>query len=319
MNTLVQSVIDKELQNFKTFEDNELSSLDNDSVFLLRDSGGIRVISKPGLDQGTLYRLQLLMPYVGPSMNKYVPVNNGILLYLGDLLSISHNKNFPVLCMCKTKDTNGVLIPNIDFFTRILFHNLNLAKRDIEFKKKNNSSIFIGASTGSLENNTRVKYSISCIGNSKHKGYICPLLQHTDSEWTERYPLVKNVLHDSISVNDQLEHKILVNIDGNTLCWSRLYWQMMSNSIPVYINPSKNHFQLFDHLPNKNCYIKSSLDDCFSVYEYIFDPKNLDHVSELINNGKNYCDSLFSDFLTNPDQFLHSVMDYTISNLFVKI
>jgi len=318
MNTLVKSAIDKELQNFKTFEDNELNSLDNECVFLLKESGGIRVITKPGLSQGTLQRLQLIMPYIGPSMDKYVPIDNGILLCLNDLLSVSYNKKFPVLCLCKTKDANGVLIPNIDFFSRILFHNLNLAKKDIEFQKKNDSSIFIGASTGSLENNTRVKYSISCIDNIKHKGYICPLLQHTHSEWIERYPLIESTLHDPITVNSQLENKILVNIDGNTLCWSRLYWQMMSNSIPVYINPSENHFQLFDHIPADNCYMKSSLDDCFSIHEYILDPKNLDHVSEIVNNGKNYCESIFSDFLINPEEFLRSIIDKIISGLFIK-
>ena len=91
---------------------------------------------------------------------------------------------------------------------------------------------------------------------------------------------------------------------------------MSSNSIPVYINPYENQIQFFDYVDKSNCYIESSLSDCFSVYDYILDENNLDEVLKIIDNGKDYCKNLFSDYINRPNEFLQEIVDNILQTFF---
>jgi hypothetical protein len=310
MNNHIASIIDIQFKEFRKFDDNLIEDLGDEEVFLKHQSNGIvDIIRKDSMNQGNIFRLNLILPYVMKSIIKYVPVGSGVILCLGDILKKSYNKRCPTLCFSKYKNINAFLIPNIDFFTRTVFSDLQATANDLPFQNKQNKSVFIGASTGSFENNIRVKYGILCSTHPDHKGYISNLCQNTESAWTEKYPEVKSIVHSPISVKEQLQNKIVINIDGNTICWSRLYWQMNSNSIPVYINPYENQIQFFDYIDKTNCYIKSSLDDCFSVYESILDNNNLDKMLNIISNGKKYCKDLFDDYVNNPNEFLQEIID----------
>jgi hypothetical protein len=239
-------------------------------------------------------------------------------LCLGDILKKSYNKNFPVLCFSKTKETNALLIPNIDFFTKSLLRDLQISRQDISFQDKKDNSIFIGASTGDFENNTRVKYANLCQNNTEHNGYLSFLCQNSEEEWINKYPSIITLLHKPIHIEEQLQNKIVVNIDGNTVCWSRLYWQMNSNSIPVYIDPCEHQIQFFDYIEKNQCYIKSSLDDCFSVYDYILDNNNLDEMLNIVSNGQKYCKNLFDDYIDRPNEFLQEIIDNILKNSFIN-
>jgi len=316
MNSYISSIIDSQFKDFHIFDDNVLDSLGDEEVFLKHESGGIVVVAKPLLNQGIMIRLNLVLPYIGQSMMKYVPIDSGIILCLGDLLKRSYNKNFPVLCFSKEKTTNAFLIPNIDFFTKSIFSDLQIVSQDLSFQQKEDRSLFIGASTGDFSNNTRVKYGISCIDNHKHIAYLSFLCQHPESEWIGKYPQIKSLLHSPINIQEQLKNKIVVNIDGNTVCWSRLYWQMKSNSIPVYISPCEDQIQFFDYIDKEHCYIKSSLDNCFSDYDYILDRNNLDEILRIISNGQQYCANLFDDYLNQPNEFLQEIIDNILQTFF---
>jgi len=317
MNNYISTIIDAQFKEFRRFDDSLIEDLGEEEVFLKHEYiGAVDIIRKESMNQGNIYRLNLMLPYMIKSIVKYAPVGNGIILCLGDLLKKSYNKNCPVLSFSKYKDVNGFLIPNIDFFTKNIFYDLQTTLNDIPFENKHNKSVFIGASTGNFENNTRVKYGISCINNDYHKGYISNLCQNSESAWIEKYPGVDLIVHRPISIKEQLANKIVVNIDGNTVCWSRLYWQMSSNSIPVYINPYENQIQFFDYIDNTNCYIKSSLDECFSSYDYILDPNNFEQMLKIISNGKEYCKNLFDDYLYRPNEFLQEIIDNILQNFF---
>jgi hypothetical protein len=318
MNNHIASIIDSQFKEFRRFDDNTINDLGEEEVFLKHEgNGAIDIIRKHSFNQGNIFRLNLILPYITKSIIKYVPTGSGIILCLGDILKKSYNKKCPVLCFSKYRDVNGFLIPNIDFFIKNIFSDLHVTANDVPFQNKQNRSVFIGASTGSFENNTRVKYGISCIPQTDHKGYISNLCQNSESAWIEKYPQVNSIVHRSISVLEQLQNKIVINIDGNTVCWSRLYWQMNSNSVPVYINPYEDQIQFFDYIDKTNCYIKSSLEDCFSTYDYILDNNNLDEMLNVISNGKTYCKNLFDDYLNRPNEFLQEIID-NILQLFYK-
>jgi hypothetical protein len=316
MNSYISSIIDSQFKEFHTFDDNILDSLGDEEVFLKHESGGVVVVAKTLLSQSIMIRLNLVLPYIGQSIVKYVPIGSGIILCLGDILQKSYNKNFPVICFSKKQNTNAFLIPNIDFFTKSIYSDLRTTAQDSPFQHKQNKSLFIGASTGDFDNNTRVKYGISCIDNHQHSAYLSFLCQHPEPEWIEKYPQILSLLHSPISVQEQLKNKIVVNIDGNTVCWSRLYWQMNSSSVPVYINPCENQIQFFDYIDKTNCYMKCSLDNCFSTYDYILDSNNLDEMLKIISNGQQYCKNLFDDYLNRPDEFLQEIIDSILQTFF---
>lgn len=319
MNNYISSIIDAQLKEFHRFDDSLIEDLGDEEVFLKHElNGAVDIIRKQSMNEGNIFRLNLMLPYMIKSIIRYVPVGSGVILCLGDLLKKSYNKSCPVLCFSKYKNVNGFLIPNIDFFTKNIFFDLNTTANDLPFQNKQNKSVFIGASTGSFENNTRVKYGILCTNQSDHKGYISNLCQNSESSWIEKYPEVKSIVHKPISVQEQLQNKIVINIDGNTICWSRLYWQMNSNSVPVYINPYEDQIQFFDYVDKTNCYIKSSLDECFSSYDYILDVNNSEEMLKIISNGQQYCKNLFNDYLSNPNEFLQDIIDNILQIFFTN-
>jgi hypothetical protein len=316
MNSQIKSIINTQFDEFKKYTTSDIGQLGEEDVFIKRESDGLRIFTSANANRGSLDRLRFILSYLTNSIAKYVPIGDGIFVGLGDLLGHSYNTKYPTLCFSKTKDTNAILIPNVDFFSGHLYDSLKQINHDIPFEHKKNESIFTGGSTGSIDNNTRVKYSLLCVDKYNHHGYISHICQGSIQEWTDKYPAIQSLVRGQILIPEQLKYKILVNIDGNTLCWSRLYWQMKSNSIPVYINPNREHVQFFDYINKDDCYISSSLEDCFNVYDYILDSKNAEHVAQVIKNGKTYCDNLFSDFIENKQNFLQNIIDGILIKFF---
>jgi hypothetical protein len=316
MNPHIKAIINIQFDEFKKYETADIGQLGDDDVFIKRESDGLHMVTSAKPNEGSFDRLRYIIPIFGDSISKYVPIGDGIIINLGDLIARSYNTKYPVLCFSKIKDVNAITIPNVDFFTNYLQNTFKQVENDIPFHKKESGSIFSGASTGNLDNNTRTKYALSCVGNDRHHGYLSHICQWTMQEWLDRYPTIQSLVRGQIPLSEQLRYKIVVNIDGNTLCWSRLYWQMKSNSIPVYINPNKEHVQFFDYINKDDCYISSSLDDCFNTYDYILDSKNAEHVAQVIQNGKKYCDNLFNGFIENKQAFLQNIVDSILIKFF---
>jgi hypothetical protein len=152
-----------------------------------------------------------------------------------------------------------------------------------------------------------------CLGNDTHEAYISNLCQNDRKTWLDKYPFAEKVLRTTLSIKDQLKYKLLVNIDGNTSCWSRLYWQMNSNSLPVYINEQQTDIQFFDFVDNSNCYISCNLENSIETLDsLLLSPK--EQIEEIINNGKKYCDILFKEYSEDPQPFLQEI----INSLFLK-
>ena len=91
---------------------------------------------------------------------------------------------------------------------------------------------------------------------------------------------------------------------------------MKSNSIPVYINPNKEFIQFHDYINKEDCYITSSLENCFKTYDYILDAKNYEHVSQVIRNGHIYCEKLFGDYIKNSNTYLQNIIDDILIKFF---
>jgi hypothetical protein len=59
-----------------------------------------------------------------------VPIGDGVIINLGDLIARSYNTKYPVLCFSKIKDVNAIIIPNVDFFTGCLQDTLKKVEND---------------------------------------------------------------------------------------------------------------------------------------------------------------------------------------------
>ena len=307
MSNIVQSLIEKQVFTFDSSTNIDHIILDQEDIIVDINNNKINIHSSHDLNEGNKYRLSLVLPYIVNTIQKY---NKSVkfIFAIGDILKKDYG-NVPVICFSKKKHINGILIPNIDFFTGVIYSVLNESSNDIDYLEKQNSSIFVGSSTGSFQNNTRILYGSKCLQIPRHKCIISNLCQASESEWTNNYPYVLKLISQPLTIKEQLNNKIVINIDGNTLCWSRLYWQMNSNSIPVYINQNNEDIQLFDYLNHDGTYISSNLDNSIQVLDSILDSYSYREISEINKCGKEFCNQNFQEYLINPKNFLQNVIN----------
>lgn len=228
----------------------------------------------------------------------------------------THSKPIPCLCFAKNKTSNLLLIPNIDFFTHDIWRCLNAVREDAAYEEKIVGSIFAGTATGPLENNTRIRYCLDVLQKKdpSHLGRIT-CFDRPEDEWRRIYGDLNPIISKTVPITDQLAYKILTNIDGHTVCYSRLFWQMASNSIPVYINKNNHEFQFFDYFDYSYSYYNSSLETYWADYAYILNPKNQSEVNDKISKGKLYSEVLFGEYLRTPDIFLYKVLKYILDRI----
>lgn len=301
----IKDQIDQYFAIAKTHTEILTTNLDLEDVIITKQNSQIFVDfnNKDLVSPGIYTRLDVILPYI-MQFSKENPNNNfKIILSLGDEQKKDYNTTIPHVCFTRPKSMSGILIPNIDFFTGHMKTYFDIARSakpgDI------NRSIFCGASTGPLKNNTRIEYCLWSLDQPEHEGYITHLVQHSLMDFYNEYPAIKSVLTPYKSLQDQLRYDTLVNIDGNTLCWSRLYWQIASSSLPVYVNRTLDYVQFFDYYDPSECYIELTLEDC---KQGKFDVNNFD-AKQIIKNGQNYYTKVFSEYVENPTQYLQDIIN----------
>ena len=286
--------------------------LDQEDVLVSIHDNNIDVKSSYNLTDSQKYRLSLVLPYISRFLLEHPIKHINFVFSVGDCLNKQYD-NIPVICFSKKKYYSGILIPNIDFFTGAMHSFLTDSDNDIPYDYKSNTSIFVGSSTGQFASNTRVIYGKKCLDNNitKHQCIINNLCQNDFDTWKDEYPWIIKLIGKSQSIKNQLTNKIVVNIDGNTVCWSRLYWQMNSNSIPVYINRSQTDIQFFDYVNTGFGYIDCSLESSIETLNQILDTYSAAELNNIIDEGKNFCNKCFFDYKKDPQSFLQSAINKT--------
>lgn len=217
-------------------------------------------------------------------------------------------EKFPTLCFCKSRDDKSITIPNIDFFSGMIQSALaGVEKSDIPYEQKGLSSFFVGASSGWGD---RLKYCEMVFGSSIHYGYINQIVGDVDMSAfpnASQYSFVGN-----IPLSKQLQHRFLINIDGYALCYSRLYWQMLSNSVPVYINRKDDWIQLHDYFLEPNVhFIETSMDDWLDLFHYLDTPQGEELCRSIAKAGKVFCAEHFS----NVQKTVHETLAAAIKGI----
>lgn len=315
MNTFIQSIIDEQFKQYPKNITGSKTLLNQQDIILSynQKESNIKINTISELNYGCKHRLQLLLPYIQKYIQEYKPKSFELIIALGD--TINHQYSIPSICFSRPKTIHSILIPNIDLFSGVLYQSLNeVDQTDISFILKNNEAIFIGSSTGSFVNNNRIKFCRLSQKINNIKAYIHNLCQAEKSQWILEYPDIATYLHPSISIDNQLKYKVVINIDGNTLCWSRLYWQMKSNSIPLYINKNETDIQFFDYIDNSQTYESCSIDNSIDMINIILQYP-IEKITQINNAGKNYIKICFDDYIVNPKKYLQNIINYTLNRL----
>jgi hypothetical protein len=313
----ILGIIDKQFSNYILDNNHQNHPTNQEDVLLRYKSGSASIEPVTTINSGSQIRLDILLPYINSYIRRYNPKSFDIIFGLGDLNYEQYS--LPYIGFTKKKDINNIVIPNIDFFTGAVldaFHQVD--QGDIQYLDKKNNSLFIGASTGNFKNNTRILYCKKCVNSKTHKAYINKFCQNDEENWKKEYGEIKEIFHNTMTIPEQIKNKVLVNIDGNTLCWNRIYWQIKSNSIPVYINKSTD-IQFFDFYEDfLKTYISCSLEESLSVIDDIFNysPEKIDEINQA---GKEYIKACFSDYYKNKSKFLQDIIDITLDKICTKL
>ena len=186
-----------------------------------------------------------------------------------------------VLVFSKKINENKVLIPDL-YSTYNYSGKLNI--NDICTNKKN-KFIFIGSSTGSYNvlNNNRLKI---CNDSLKYSPviecYINNITQINEMSIKQIYPMYNKFKHLYMSIQEQMEYKYIISIDGNSSAWDRIPWILNSKSVLVkqksdficwyyYLLKAKTHFLEFE-----------TCEDLMNIYS-----ENLEHI-DIIKNSNDF-------------------------------
>lgn len=312
MNTNITNFIESQTRSV-SFSGAMPSTLDKEDIILHYSNKHINIKTSPFFNDGNNHRLSMIIPYIKNFISNHNPKQFFTVIALGD--TINANYDCPTLCFSKNKKNNSILIPNIDFFSGVIYQVLKESSKDKPYEQKKDGSIFAGSSTGPFKNNTRILFGQKTLQTNNHKCIIHNLCQADRDNWLDEYPFVEKILGAPQSITNQLDYKIVTNIDGNTMCWSRLYWQINSNSIPVYVNKNIDEIQFFDAFDMSGCYIETDLDNCIEVMNNIIDTYDIDIINSINKSGQNFCNEYFEDYLTNPQEFLQQIINHTLSNI----
>ena len=217
------------------------------------------------------------------------------LMFFDDYTKDVENTDATALCFAKHAGQNFVTIPNIHIlcgFLDSLFKEVD--NGDISFDKKHNVSFFASGPNCNFTD-PRARYTF--------KNY----------DPNEHVVLVTNHPSLRVPIQLQLQAKYLVNIDGHGLCYDRLYWQMRSNSVPVYIEPNVNIKQIPDVLfkPDVN-YIKSDISSWHDTYKFLNTEKGQEKCAEILQNNFTQMNDLFP---TTTQEWSLETLKFILDNL----
>lgn len=119
---------------------------------------------------------------------------------------------------------------------------INQVKEGVEafpFECKKNLALWRGATTGghySLDNWQEYPRSQLVLFSKKHPTLVDAKFSHVAQADSNLLPLFKRqeLLGNPLSVYDHLSYKYLINIDGNSSSYSRMFWILLSNSLCLH-------------------------------------------------------------------------------------
>ena len=174
-------------------------------------------------------------------LNKVFLIKNSYyLICLEDSLSI--DKKIPILTFAKIKGSYPICIPDFEALRGYYSIDKNIEKwiKKHPFDKKIEKAFWRGSTTGGIftPQNWKIFPRSKLTLFAAHNEKICDA-KFTDIVQVSQldFPFVKEemrregILGPPMSIEEHLRYKYLIDIDGNSCTYSRLYWILKSNSL----------------------------------------------------------------------------------------
>jgi hypothetical protein len=113
-------------------------------------------------------------------------------------------------------------------------------KEDIPFNDKKDKMIFRGSDTSKCRDNCLNQRLMFCLDhqNSEYIDSKITLYAHYTDEMLKKHGINKlKITAPRTSPKQQLSHKYIIYINGNTVSGDRMIWQLASNSLLVQVKP----------------------------------------------------------------------------------
>lgn len=124
-------------------------------------------------------------------------------------------------------------------------HNFETARKvryvlelDIPFSAKNKMAVFAGSDTGARHSDGWTMRSLVS-ATYKDSLTVRSKLTHLDADIGRLAGKVDSagISSPPMSLGEQLQSQVILNINGNSTSWERLLWAMASNSLCVFVKP----------------------------------------------------------------------------------
>ena len=116
---------------------------------------------------------------------------------------------------------------------------LAVKNRDIPFAAKIKQAIFAGSDTGARRKDGWTMRSLVSYFY-RHSKKVRAGISTLDADAVKRFDGSISLLDVSgppLTIHEQLQSQVILNIDGNSTSWERLLWVMASNSLCVFVKP----------------------------------------------------------------------------------
>ena len=220
------------------------------------------------LNQETLTTIPKICGYSNYLVqNANVFRDNHFLYTMGDC--IHRKKDLPILCKVTTLTDHHIIVKLNN--NRHWRHVPTVKEDDIDFRKKKNSIVWRGASTGFNKRNPIIEQWHSHL--TFNIGFSTLIHGRVS-----KYPA-----KGALSRKEQLEYKFILVIEGNDVS-SGLKWQLYSNSVVIMAKPTCISWAMEDKLLPYIHYIpvKSDYSDLEEVFNWA-----LKHQADCIKISKN--------------------------------
>lgn len=178
------------------------------------------------------------------------------IVHLSDGLGLQ--PKFAKFCFAQPIGCGNILMPDPhSAVTRARIGGVIANDRPLAEKYK--QAVFAGSNTGGQHSPLKLSLREEFCART-HSAYsinarLCNVMRPDFAVALTNAGLSTNIVGSPLSVADQLNYQLIVNIDGNTTSWERLLWAMASNSICVNVKPVATYESWYSPLIDFSCCI----------------------------------------------------------------
>ena len=244
---IIDLCVNKEKSNFKNIKGFNLfeSELNTNEVHFKIKNKEFKVLRKH--DKIDELRLEFFNWLLRNSDIDYQNIDCEFIINLDDD-TLKTDFYAPRISFTKRDNSADILIPDPHFINTIGIIK-GIKKSDIPVDQKTPYATFAGSDTGihmCVEKNQRVQF---CHQNQDNKNNLFKITNfcQIDRKQFEDFD-ISPIKSNTISFQEQLKYKYILNINGNSTAWDRLLWVMASNSICIFLKPEVRQYSWYYHI-----------------------------------------------------------------------